>query len=288
MDMQDRLGDIESKISQMRDVLSNLEMAISPLSVEHLNRIKWMTQTLQPVQSPFEMIRIGKPADGGYVVAPPIIGGTTLSLGVGDEISADITLIQEFNHSVYAFDPYVERPIEAPLEFKFHKIGLGSQTNRESGNLYFEDIHSIMSKLPMIPNLALIDIEGSEWELANSFEAISQIPQIVIEMHELDLIVDDSKFVQIKKLLTKIIKTHLPVHVHANNDGSTVRLAGAVWPSILEVTFLTRTQLSELSTNYNFGPWPGKLDYPNSPKRPDLDLQPFFGPIATYRNELQN
>ena len=286
MDIQDSLHKLDGEVRQIKDLIANLEMAITPLSSENLWRIRWITQILQPVLTPFEMIRVGNLTDGGYVIIPPSIMGSTLSLGVGNEISADLCLIKDFQHTVYAFDPYVERPIQAPEEFKFHKIGFSSRTTIQTNKLLFEDMHSIMSRIPSTPNLALIDIEGSEWDLTGSFDAMSGIPQIVIELHDLDRVIDNSRFEQIKNLLEKLMVTHLPIHVHANNDGSTIRIAGAVWPSILEVTLVDRNLIKNGSLGYNFGPWPGELDFPNSLKRPDLDLQPFFGASAVYRNPL--
>jgi hypothetical protein len=288
VEIQDRLNKLDEEVKHITDLLRNLEMAIVPLADESIRRICWITHILQPVITPLKMIRVGNFSDGGYVISPPPVMGSTLSIGVGYDISADLNLIEEFQHTVYAFDPYVDRPIHAPEEFKFHKLGFSSSATIQSGELHFEDMHSIMTRIPSTPDLALIDIEGSEWGLVDSFDAISSIPQIVIEFHDLDRVIEDSKFAQIKNLLEEIMVTHLPIHVHANNDGSNIRLAGAVWPSILEVTFADRNLVQNGSLGYSFGPWPGPLDFPNSVERPDLDLQPFFGAFAKYRSPLRS
>ena len=259
-------------------------MSISPLRHEHLERICWITATLQPRKTSKPLIRLGSEGDGGYVLLSPKSGKITLSIGVGEEISADLDLIENFNHAVYAFDPFVSRPTGAPESFVFHKIGMAAKS--KSGSNKFEDIRAIMKRLPEIPEIALIDIEGGELDLIGSLHVISSVKQIVIEIHGLDKIVDDTQFGKFKKLLTQMSKTHYPIHVHGNNDGSTVRLPGAVWPSIIEVTFLRKDQFDVKSPDFNFGPWPGILDFPNSKHRPDLDLDPFFGPMANYRANL--
>ena len=286
MSNDERLAALESQLHQIRKSLQNLEMSIATLTLEHIERICWITGVLQPRKTSFILARFGSKGDGGYVLAPPSKNGITLSIGVGNEISTDLDLITAFGHSVYAFDPYVNHPIDVPDNFIFEKIGFGETSKGLSPNLEFEDIHSIMKRIPRVPEIALIDIEGSEWDLAGSFDAICEIKQIAIEFHHLDKVVDSQEFGRFKSLLLEITNSHFPIHVHANNDGPTLRLSGAVWPSILEVTFIRKDLIGSDSPSFNFGPWPSELDYPNSPNRPDLDLQPFFGVNAVYRNKL--
>jgi len=82
-------------------------------------------------------------------------------------------------------------------------------------------------------------------------------------------------------LLQQILKSHEPIHIHGNNDGPTLRIQGAIWPSIIEVSFRKKSAMS--AKEFNFGPWPHQLDRPNNPARPDLYLEPFFGKSANYR-----
>jgi len=288
MSSKERLDALEFALCQIRNSLNNLEMSISPLTFEHVERICWISGLLQPRKIPSTLKRFGSQGDGGYVLAPPSINGITLSIGVGYEISTDLDLITNFGHKVYAFDPFVNQPPDTSEGFIFHKIGLAAKSKNLPANLEFEDIHSILKRIPGTPDLALIDIEGSEWDLADSFEDLREIKQIAIEFHGLDKVVDDYEFSRFKAMLLEITNSHFPIHVHANNDGPTIRISGAVWPSILEVTFIRKDLFNSSSPSFNFGPWPGDLDYPNSPNRPDLDLQPFFGVNAVYRTVLDS
>jgi hypothetical protein len=287
MTTDDRHDALELELFQIRCSLRNLEMAISPLTIKHIERICFISRILQPRVTSIQLGRFGSNSDGGYILAAPSLGGSTLSLGVGSEISTDLALINDYGHFVHAFDPFVNRPPDAPENFIFHKIGLKSRAIDHPAEMKFEDIRSIMRRIPTTPEVALIDIEGSEWDLCESFHVISNIKQIVIEFHGLDKVVDDHQFNKIKKLLVEITKSHYPVHVHANNDGPVVRISGAVWPSILEVTFLKKEVFKTNNPIFNFGPWPGEFDYPNSDMRPDLDLGPFFGVNAIYRSSLE-
>ena len=271
-------------IAELKSRIANLEMSVAPLTFEEVGRISWISGILQPRKISIPLSRVGDLGDGGYVLYPPSHKTSALSLGVGNQISADIQLIRDFDMNVYAFDPYVDRPESAPENFHFHKIGLESSSITQDPHLVFEDIHLILKRMPEIPSLALIDIEGIEWDLENSFHWLRPVTQIVIEFHNLERIVDDQFFNQVKTLLTEITKSHVPIHVHGNNDGPTLRLSGAVWPGILEVTFLSKTLCGDTALTPNFGPWPTPLDAPNSSSRPDLYLEPFFGENAIYRS----
>jgi hypothetical protein len=284
--LKHRKNELEEKISYLQAQVANLEMQISPLTFDCINRIKWVARMLQPQKINFNFVRIGNQGDGGYVLVTPLNCRTALSLGVGDQISADLELINKYNIDVYAFDPFVNRPVGAPNEFIFHKVGLKSRFFSAITDVEFKDLNGIISEIGREPDLALIDIEGSEWELIHTFDLLSNTSQLVIEYHWLEKIIDDDFYATISGLIKKISLTHIPVHVHGNNDGPTIKLPGASWPGIIEVTYIRKDLAGTEILEPNYGPWPTKLDSPNSPKRPDLLLDPFFGASATYRAEV--
>jgi len=276
------LGNSEllSRISSLEAHIANLEMNMIPLSQDQKYQIATTVGLLQPMVPRGELVRIGGDADGGYLIESPRLGSTVLSLGVGNQISADLHLIDSYECIVHAFDPYVERPIDAPTNFVFSQIGLG--TNETRNGLKFASIDQILSILPNMPNLAFIDIEGSELDLFDSFYFLKDVEQIVIEFHDLDQIIFEEWFVKFSGLLRQILQTHEPIHIHGNNDGPTLRIQGAIWPSIIEVSFRKKSELGE--NEFNYGPWPHHLDRPNNPARPDLNLEAFFGKNANYRS----
>ena len=281
--MPNDTSEVNNQIAELQLRVANLEMSVAPLTVEEVRRICWIAASLQPQLAPLPSIRIGNMGDGGYVIYPPDRNEIALSIGVGDEISADLQLIKEFNYSVYAFDPYVARPQEAPEQFVFHTIGLAAQSVKQPKTLDFRNLKQLLSMLPKRPDLAFIDIEGSEWDLGEEIESLAECKQVVLELHELEKIVDNTKFAKYQLLISTLKRTHTPIHVHGNNDGPTLRLSGAVWPGILEVTFLRNDLFYQQPTRPNFGPWPTVLDAPHSANRTDLYLDPFFGQQATYR-----
>ena len=278
-EMPNEISELLSRISNLETHIANLEMNVIPLSQDQRSRLVATVGLLQPKIPSGDLVRVGGEADGGYVIETPMLGSTVLSLGVGTEISADLHLIESYECEVHAFDPYVERPINAPMKFMFSQIGLGR--NEIKAGLKFQTIDQILSTLPTKPNLALIDIEGSELTLIDSFHYLRDVEQIVIEFHDLDQIIFEEFFLKFTALLKQILKSHEPIHIHGNNDGPTLRIQGAIWPSIIEVSFRKKSSMS--AKEFNFGPWPHQLDRPNNPARPDLYLEPFFGKSANYR-----
>ena len=276
-------SELINQISELRLRVENLEMAVAPLTAEDVHRICWIVSSLQPQLAPFPSIRIGKMGDGGYLIHPLERNGIAFSLGVGHEISADLQLIEDFNYSVYAFDPYVARPKEAPDQFVFHNIGLVAKSVKQPPTLEFRNLEQLLSVLPKSPALAFIDIEGCEWDLGSEIALLADCKQIILELHGLEKIVDTGLFAKYQLLISTLKLSHTPIHIHGNNDGPTLRLSGAVWPGILEVTFLRNDLFHEQPTRPNYGPWPTVLDAPHSSNRTDLYLEPFFGQQAIYR-----
>jgi len=115
--------------------------------------------------------------------------------------------------------------------------------------------------------------------LHEELDLIAKSKQIVIEFHGLELIGDTQFAERFIDILEKLSKTHLPVHVHANNSGGGLPVGGANWPTILEVTFLEKVSCT---SEVNYGPFPSDIDYPNVNLRPDMDLSPLFGKNKSY------
>jgi hypothetical protein len=268
------LGHLEKRIA-------NLEMHVPMLTNQTIERVQQLSRVLQPKQTGLKMVRIGNSHDGGYVVSSLNKENMVLSLGVGDEFSADIELIEKYGSQIYAFDPFVTRPKVPYKEFNFFQIGC-RDNSLGKGNLEFKTLEEILKFLPKIPDLAFIDIEGDEWQIGTDISLLGEVSQIVIEFHDLHKIIDNHFYNNVLKLVDTLLASHTPVHVHGNNDGSTVPIGGSSWPSILEVTFLRTDLFQELTSKDNLGPWPTKLDSPNSPNRPDIDLNPFFGVLRDF------
>lgn len=257
--------------------LTNVEYGQVPVTREILRNMSLIIDLLQPHKTKTPLFRLGAQKDGGYVIASAFESKVCLNIGVGFEISSDLDLLGK-GFKIYAIDGTVPNPLPQESGYIFIRKNVGyTKSNELTTDL--ESIFREHKDLGQV-DLILIDIEGWEYKvLHEELDLIAKAKQIVIEFHGLELMGDTEFTERFKSILKKLSKTHLPVHVHANNSGGGLSVGGASWPTILEVTFL----LNELCTSeINYGPFPSEIDYPNVDLRPDLDLNPFFGKNRSY------
>jgi hypothetical protein len=257
--------------------LTNTEYGQIPVNRELLTNMSLVIDLLQPRITKMPLFRLGARGDGGYVLAPAFESKICLNLGVGFEVSADLDLLGR-GFKIYAIDGTVPNPLPQENGYKFIKKNVGYDKSNELST----DLGSIFrqnSDLSQV-DLILIDIEGWEYKvLHEELDLITKSKQILIEFHGLELMGDSQFAERFIDILKKLSKTHLSVHIHANNSGGGLPVGGAIWPTILEVTFLEKVSCT---SEINFGPFPSSIDYPNVNKRPDLDLNPFFGSQRNY------
>ena len=257
--------------------LANVEYIQLQVSGDFLRAVARTIELTQPKSTKIPMIRLGENHDGGYIIAPIFESNLCLNLGVGFEVSADLDLIGR-DFKIYAFDGTVPNPLPEAPAYNFTQKNIGYTQEDET----FITLKEIFAKYPNLDNLDLIlmDIEGFEHRvLQEEIDFIVKAKQIVVEFHGLELLADSQFAEGFIQTLNQIMRTHVPIHVHANNAGGALPLGGSSWPTILEVTFLLKEYCTE---NINYGPFPGLLDYPNSSQRPDMDLNPFYGLKKTY------
>jgi hypothetical protein len=264
-----------------RNRVLDVERLVPGITAEICSGLSQIIELLHPMRINSEKIRIGNRGDGGYVIAPlSKESDYILNLGVGTEISADMDLISR-GYKIIAVDGTVENPLSS--DFSGNYIFIQS-------NLGYDDSDSTISlselykrlDFKVFPELALIDIEGHEYDLlVNEWPLLSSSRQVVIEFHGLELLYD-LRFQKIfLQILNSIMRTHAPIHVHGNNSGHLLNLSGGFFPTILEVTFLNR-RTETLQNSHDYGPFPGPLDYPNLIDKADIDLSAFFGPDCSY------
>lgn len=262
---------------QYEERITNVEYHQIPLTEEFLKNTSRIIELTQPVYAKTPLIRIGRNGDGGYVIAPEFESKVCLTLGVGSEVSADIDLIEK-GFKLFAFDGTVLNPLPKNSTYTFEQKNIGYGEDSE----LITDLERIFAKYPVLKqaDLIMIDIEGHEYRVfEEEIDLISKSKQVVVEFHGLELLGDQNFSKRFIKTLEELLKTHAPIHVHGNNCGGTLAIGGASWPTILEVTFLAK-EYCFLESNY--GPFPTKLDFPNSKLRPDIELTSFYGKTKTF------
>ena len=241
------------------------------------------TNELKSLLSPkkvlgFELIRVGKKNDGGYVMlnndffkSSPI----AYSFGISNDTSWDLA-IANLGKDIYMYDHTIDKlPTNNP-KFNFFKIGLtGSLV---SSNLKTIEELLIMNNHQDETNLLMkMDIEDCEWDVFNtvSSDILNQFSQIVLEFHNLSPFLDNAKYNIVVNVLKKLNLTHQSVHIHANTDLSVPHIMlDMVLPELLEVTFVRRKDIVN-SLKENDQIYPLDIDESTFQNNPDLFLGKF-------------
>jgi len=231
-------------------------------------------------KSPFPKERIGKPNDGGYVIAK--LPGTYelfLSGGVSDDISFEESFLKIYPElTCYAFDGTINYAPTMNPKIKFVKKNLGNVNTQDITDLreYMEDYNDIFMK---------IDIEGHEFRLMPVLienGLINRVKQIVVEIHSPgDIIMFPDYFKGLQdidnnymfNMLNNLNKTHTLIHFHANNGCKMQVIDGINLPHVFELTYIRNDFIDEKVRNTEL--LPTILDMQNIRDKPDYHLHGF-------------
>lgn len=212
--------------------------------------------------------RIGAPHDGGYVMLDAIAPSCrAVSLGIGGDDRWDLDLAMR-GLPVDQYDHTLPQPLSWHVNLRFWPLRITPHPG--AGCAVLADLLASSARDVLLK----IDIEGAEWDVLDTTPsaALARCPQICVEFHGL-LALDDSRFGRrANRVFRKLAATHAVTHVHGNNCGRIAEVRGATLPDVLEVTFAARRCFEILPTDERF---PGPLDAPNDPARPDIDLGRF-------------
>ena len=219
--------------------------------------------------------RLGIAGDGGYVITQTVGEyDCYISAGISDEESFSRDFLKEFHinsFDCYAFDGTIDKyPFEYTTNIMFIKKNIGSHNDDHTTNLSYllgnyEDIFLKM------------DIEGGEylWLSTVEEEELGNIAQMVIEFHGIN---DDSwgtPFADKIACFVKLLRNHVIVHAHANNEGGTKD----GFPDILELTLINK-RAYDPGSRKNSVPLPiSGLDFRNNQFKNEIELN--FYPFVT-------
>lgn len=244
-----------------------------------------------------DLIRVGGPHDGGYVLPKSVIAETKflVSLGINDDWSFD----EQFRRlksdiPIHAYDysiskkVLIKRTLETGLRASLGKAPIdevrrGFRAFRSYGNFFRGPIRHFKERVynradgPLDVTLETvlhraesnkvflkIDIEGDEYRLVQPIlEASDRIVGMAIEFHNTDPL--RMVFVSSVRRLQEHFEI---VHLHANNYQG---IAADGVPEALEITFAAKSgrRSSERRTSL---PIPD-VDSPNNPATPDYRLR---------------
>lgn len=231
---------------------------------------------LWPVQTNVDLIRIGSPHDGGYVLLDDLDGISDLfSPGVQDNWRFEEELV-----ALTGARPHLLDCNGAPegIPFEVRKAFLGGFTDK--GQLGVNEWIQSCAPSPQSEWILQMDIEGSEFEVIAGLDhdLLSRFRGVIIELHRLDLLSDAGwhQFVFLP-FLRKMLDKFVPVHLHANNAAPPLNIYGFQIPRLLEITFWRRDRVETFKGKPTL---PIQLDAKNMPDKPDIDLNWCFAGSA--------
>lgn len=206
-----------------------------------------------------DLVRIGKPNDGGYVVIKSSLNTykQLISFGIAGDISFE-KQFQSYNQCMIScFDPSVEGLPEPMENTKFHKLGIDSKNYGSYVDLKttinlsrFESDEKIFMKM---------DIEGYEWNILNdskSFDILKNFDQIVIELH-MKYLLGRSKFWMplelIKRLfiLRKLKKYFNFFNINSNNVCGYIKFSDFIFPEVVEISMINKSCIKNVLIDIN-------------------------------------
>jgi hypothetical protein len=211
-------------------------------------------------------IRIGKDHDGGYIMLDRLSKEQiAYSFGISDDVSWDMDMANR-GIDVYMYDHTINSLSEQHGKFHFQKIGI---SDKDSENVLSMETILAQNGHQNNNNLLLkMDVEGAEWAFLNSTssDVLSQFAQMTFEFHSMTSMEMESIIIS---ALEKLNKTHCPIWIHGNNAGIVNNAKNILFPSLLEVTYIRRTDYNFEKSSISF---PMELDMPNIDVRNDIYL----------------
>ena len=233
------------------------------------DELKGLIRKLRPVSPGIDLIRLGPQGDGGYLVPDDLAGiEACFSPGVADcsDFEKDCA---NLGMRVFMADKSVEAPATSHVKFSFIKKYIGAFTD---GDFVTMDDWVDASLPGSQSDLMLqMDIEGYEYQtlLSMSERLLRRFRVIVIEFHDLPRLWSLPYYSLASVAFTKLLKTHVCVHLHPNNCCGSITKNGVEVPRIMEFSFLRRDRVKALSFATAF---PHPLDGKNGEGAPAQPL----------------
>ena len=228
-------------------------------------KVKLLIESLHPIKTQFDLIRLGSTGDGGYLI-PDDINEIKACFSPGVHLISSFELdCLNIGMKVFMADKSVEKPnLEMPTtEYNFIQKFIGCTNNSEFITM---DAWVKSSDIDKNSDLLLqMDIEGSEYNsiINMSDELLNRFRIIVIEFHSLQDLWQPRFFDFASVAFNKISQSHTCVHIHPNNEDGIDKRLGIEIPRTAEFTFLRNDRIKSKSKAKQF---PHLLDNDNSTK----------------------
>lgn len=218
-------------------------------------------------------VRVGNESDGGYIMIDTILENSekiAYSFGIADDVSWDSDMADK-GYDIYMYDHTINSlPCEKD-SFHFFKKGI-SDIAKAYGDL--ETLGNLIEKNDHLNKKSMIlkmDVEGAEYGFLNSTDSglLMKFDQMVLELH--DLLKTDGRIERLNAI-KKLLKTHVPIHIHANNLGGAAYIDQYVFADCIELTLVNRDNYKELRVASENELYLSGLDRPCWSEREEIKL----------------
>ena len=232
-------------------------------------RLLEFARAIRPMTSPgLDLIRVGGPTDGGYVMAAPLAASGAISIGVGSDVSWDQD-IGARGIPVAMFDHTIRKPPALVPNGTFYRLGIGSAHGPKTQPL--DQLLMVAGFNGRDDLLLKMDVEGAEWAALTQpgLADVQPFTQIVLELHGIAGLKDERLAAPILAAIEHLTKSHVPVHVHANNYDELVRFGNWWFPNAIELSLVRRDLLADAQPAASMRT---DLDAPCDPRVTEIDL----------------
>ena len=266
-----------SSLAALRDVLVRsqefrskyVELVPPELSEQSAAALR----ALRPVQAPCDIIRVGGPGDGGYLLPDDLNGiEVCFSPGVGNNSNFENELSGRGIRCFLA-DFSVDEPGDLHPMCTFDKKFVGPYNNER-----YITLESWVEKYcgeSRPESILQMDIEGGEFTsiLATPRSVLKMFRIIVLELHSLNSIGGIWYLHLFDGLIHKLKEDFHIVHLHPNNNCGEFQHGEYVVPRVLECTLMRRDRFNGTTERYAKD-FPHPLDEDNAAQNPTLPLHP--------------
>lgn len=235
-----------------------------------IDQLKSLLETLHPVKTKYDLIRIGGDNDGGYLI-PDDVSGIAMCFSPGVDVTASFEkdLLSRGIRSHLA-DASVDAPPDGLEAASFEKKYLGGVNNDDHMTLEFW----VRNKGSYLGDFILqMDIEGAEYEtiLATPIDILRRFRIIVIEIHNVQAWFTPIAWQCVQTFFAKLLADFHVVHNHPNNNCPFIDAEDVLMPTVFELTLLRKDRAEPEGFVTEF---PHPLDQPNVLDKPDRPLPP--------------
>lgn len=273
---EQRLRVLESNVSFAVASLSSSMSVCNEFATDDYARKFYMLVAPMDVVG-FEKIRLGRIADGGYVMLDDINREhAAYSFGICDDVSWDMDMARR-GCEVYQYDHTINDLPEKNEHFHFFKKGIYARRPgdvKQDNMLEVDELIELNQHAHHDKIILKMDIEGYEWQVLESLsdETMSKFSQITLEIHGVASTNPNARNM-ILGVMEKMNRTHQSIHVHANNHGYWAIFGGIFLPDTFELSYVRRSDYQFSICTQSF---PGPLDNACHIHRQDF----YFGPIG--------